>query len=407
MRGTTCPRSFSPSRFARTTPTSRCGSRTGSSRWGGSCARSARTRRGRLLPPTLALGRRVLGVRGVRADACPRAEAPHPRGGRSTASAPRGGRARRRRVGVSADDGRARRAAPNEDAWRLRPSARSPTSPGFNIGLHRESISTSSRSASRSQRYERSPATTRTFASSAASRDPSSTSRATRRRRDTRSAFRPDGKIVLVSGGGWGVGDLADAAEAALRHDDVSSVVCLCGRNDDVRERLARRFAAEPRVRVEGFTEAMNDWLAAADVLIHSTGGLTVLEAHMRGCPTISFGWGRGHVRRHNDAFVEFGLAEVVSAAADLPDALSRAFAVRKNADLSYAEIAFGGRARGGSRPPGRRLRAPVGRPRCRGRRRESTPAPDDAGTRARVRAPGRRVRRRAGRRRGSPAAER
>ena len=56
------------------------------------------------------------------------------------------------------------------------------------------------------------------------------------------------------------------------------------------------RYAAEPRVRVEGFTERMSDWLAAADALVHSTGGLTMLEAQMRGCPAISFGWGRGHV---------------------------------------------------------------------------------------------------------------
>jgi UDP-N-acetylglucosamine:LPS N-acetylglucosamine transferase len=164
-----------------------------------------------------------------------------------------------------------------------------------------------------------------------------------------------DGRIVLVSGGGWGVGDLADAAEAALRHADVSSVVCLCGRNDEVGERLRTHFTADPRVRVEGFTEAMNDWLAAADVLIHSTGGLTVLEARMRGCPTISFGWGRGHVRRHDEAFVEFGFAEVVAAAADLPAALARAFTARKEGDLSYAELpsaaelvlALGGQADG------------------------------------------------------------
>ena len=148
-----------------------------------------------------------------------------------------------------------------------------------------------------------------------------------------------DGRVVLVSGGGWGVGNLADAADEALRHADVRSVVCLCGRNDELRGRLASRFADEPRVRLEGFTEAMNDWLAAADVLIHSTGGLTVLEARMRGCPTISFGWGRGHVRRHDEAFVRFGYADVVASAADLPAALARAFAASKAADLSYAQL--------------------------------------------------------------------
>jgi UDP-N-acetylglucosamine:LPS N-acetylglucosamine transferase len=148
-----------------------------------------------------------------------------------------------------------------------------------------------------------------------------------------------DGKVVLVSGGGWGVGDLESAIEASLHDGDVTSVVCLCGRNDDLLARLRKRFSAEPRVRMEGFTEEMNDWLAAADALIHSTGGLTVFEAHMRGCPTISFGWGRGHLRRHNEAFARFGFAEVVSRASELPEALSRVFASGRAPGRSYSTL--------------------------------------------------------------------
>ena len=136
-----------------------------------------------------------------------------------------------------------------------------------------------------------------------------------------------DGKVVLVSGGGWGVGDLEGAVGAALTLDDVSCVVCLCGRNDELRARLENRFRSDPRVRVEGFTEEMPEWMAGADALVHSTGGLTVLEALMCGCPPISYGWGRGHVRINNRAFRRFGLAEVVEHRAELAPALSRAFA--------------------------------------------------------------------------------
>ena len=69
----------------------------------------------------------------------------------------------------------------------------------------------------------------------------------------------------------------------------------------------------------------MSEWLAAGDVLVHSTGGLTVLEALMRGCPAISYGWGRGHVRVHNAAFRRFGLAEVAETRAELRVAIERA----------------------------------------------------------------------------------
>ena len=137
----------------------------------------------------------------------------------------------------------------------------------------------------------------------------------------------PDARIVLVSGGGWGVGALEEAASEVLAIDGVGQVVCLCGRNEQLRVRLLQRFADDPRVRVEGFTDHMSDWLAAADALVHSTGGLTVLEAMMRGCPAISYGWGRGHVRLHNAAFRRFGLAEVAATPAALRTAVAAALA--------------------------------------------------------------------------------
>jgi UDP-N-acetylglucosamine:LPS N-acetylglucosamine transferase len=138
-----------------------------------------------------------------------------------------------------------------------------------------------------------------------------------------------DGKVVLVSGGGWGVGDLDGAIDTALADADVELVACLCGRNEVLRTRLAERYAAEPRVRLVGFTDQMSEWLGAADALIHSTGGLTVLEAYVRGCPTISYGWGRGHIRANNDAFRRHGFADVVASQRELARALRGALASR------------------------------------------------------------------------------
>jgi UDP-N-acetylglucosamine:LPS N-acetylglucosamine transferase len=146
------------------------------------------------------------------------------------------------------------------------------------------------------------------------------------------------GKIVLVSGGGWGVGDLSTSIDVALGLD-VALVVALCGRNEELRSRLAADFVSNARVRVVGYTEHMSEWLAAADALVHSTGGLTVLEANMRGCPTISFGWGRGHVRVNNEAFRRFGLAQVAGTRAELLSALQRSLAERRAVDLSFAAL--------------------------------------------------------------------
>ena len=154
-----------------------------------------------------------------------------------------------------------------------------------------------------------------------------------------RSLALPDGKVVLVSGGGWGVGDIEGAVDTALGLEQVVQVVCLCGRNEQLRGALERRYDGNGRIRVEGFTDRMGDWLAAGDALVHSTGGLTVLEAHIRGCPTISYGWGRGHIRLNNAGYRRLGLADVVLSRAGLAAALERALAGRKPQDLSFAAL--------------------------------------------------------------------
>ena len=147
-----------------------------------------------------------------------------------------------------------------------------------------------------------------------------------------------EGPVVVISGGGWAVGDLAGAARVALGVEH-PTVVCLCGRNEAVRRGLTRAFAGDPRVRVEGFVDRMGDWLAAADVLVHSTAGLTVLEAIIRGCAVISYGWGRGHIRANNRAYRRFGLAEVAATREALAAALRRALAHRPAPDLSFAGL--------------------------------------------------------------------
>jgi processive 1,2-diacylglycerol beta-glucosyltransferase len=129
------------------------------------------------------------------------------------------------------------------------------------------------------------------------------------------------GRVVVVSGGGWGVGDVAGAVAAALAVDDVT-VVALAGRNEMLRAALHARFGADARVRVWGFTEWMADLLRAADVAIHSTGGVTSFEALTCGCPLIAYGSSIGHIRVHNRTMARLGLITVADTRAELDAAL-------------------------------------------------------------------------------------
>lgn len=149
----------------------------------------------------------------------------------------------------------------------------------------------------------------------------------------------PDGGIVLVSGGGWGVGDVDGAIAAALGTPGVGTVLVLCGRNDELRERIAQRHGADARVRGLGFTTRMPELMAAADVLVHSTAGLTVLEAWIRGCRPISYGWGIAHIRANNVAFARHGIADVVTDARALPAAIERALAAPRRPFDGYGRL--------------------------------------------------------------------
>ncbi len=161
-----------------------------------------------------------------------------------------------------------------------------------------------------------------------------------RTRRDARQALGvpAHARVVLVSGGGWGIGDLEGSIDSALSTED-TLVVCITGRNEPAREKLEQRYADSERVRVLGFTEQMSDWMAAADAMVHSTAGLTVLEAHIRGCPVVSYGFSAGHLRANNAAFERFGLAEVARSEHELESALRHLTRERRSPDSTFASL--------------------------------------------------------------------
>jgi processive 1,2-diacylglycerol beta-glucosyltransferase len=122
-----------------------------------------------------------------------------------------------------------------------------------------------------------------------------------------------DGRMVVVSGGGWGVGDIAGAVREFTKVPEVSSIICLAGRNDQLAQKLRASFVGEPRVRVYGFTDRMPELLAAADVLVHSTGGVTCLEARAAGTPVVSYGLPVGHARLNTRAMASLQLLRLAN----------------------------------------------------------------------------------------------
>jgi processive 1,2-diacylglycerol beta-glucosyltransferase len=136
-----------------------------------------------------------------------------------------------------------------------------------------------------------------------------------------------DGRMVIVSGGGWGVGDIAGAVRELCRIPDVTSIVCLAGRNEPAQRKLEAAFNGDDRVHVYGFTDKMPELLASADALVHSTGGVTCLEAKASGTPVVSYGLPVGHARINTRAMANLDLLRLARDTDELREHVQSSFA--------------------------------------------------------------------------------
>jgi UDP-N-acetylglucosamine:LPS N-acetylglucosamine transferase len=163
-----------------------------------------------------------------------------------------------------------------------------------------------------------------------------------------------EGRMVVVSGGGWGVGDVLGAVREFIRVPEASSIVVLAGRNEQLAEKLRRTFESEPRVHVYEFTDKMPELLAAADVLVHSTGGVTCLEAMAAGTPVVSYGLPVGHARVNTRAMAALDLVRLANDTTELREHVRASFAASPEAIVGelaqpHAELGAGAAENGGN----------------------------------------------------------
>jgi UDP-N-acetylglucosamine:LPS N-acetylglucosamine transferase len=115
---------------------------------------------------------------------------------------------------------------------------------------------------------------------------------------------------ALLMDSGWGFAPLP-AAAAALADAGVH-VLAVAGRNPRLERRLAKVAAAQPRVRAYGFTDRVPELMAAADLVITSSGD-TCTEARTVGRPLLLLDVVQGHGRDNLQHELELGDAAVTS----------------------------------------------------------------------------------------------
>jgi processive 1,2-diacylglycerol beta-glucosyltransferase len=125
---------------------------------------------------------------------------------------------------------------------------------------------------------------------------------------------------VLILSGGFGVGPIEDILKGVLTIEIPMEVVVVCGRNAELPRRLAGLPRPERhRVTIVGYTTAIDELMAVADLVITKPGGLTSAEVLARGCAMAIVNPIPGQESRNSDYLLENGAAVKTGPLATLP----------------------------------------------------------------------------------------
>src|SRR5258707_5822488 len=146
-------------------------------------------------------------------------------------------------------------------------------------------------------------------------------------RSDARKQLKLDSDVtvILISAGGYGIGPVEQLVQDLLALKRPWQIVAIAGKSEDVKKKLDAVAASAgnlppsslpsegqkpaPRLVPVGFTKQMDQYMAAADLLVGKAGGLTTSEALARALPMALIEPIPGQEERNADHLLEEGAA--------------------------------------------------------------------------------------------------
>lgn len=125
--------------------------------------------------------------------------------------------------------------------------------------------------------------------------------------------LKEDRTTILISAGGFGVGPIEHLVQSLLDLHHPAQIVAVCGRSKELKARLdriaARRLPQQLSLHVTGYTTEMDEYMAAADLMVGKPGGLTTSEALAKGLVFVIVNPIPGQEERNADHLLEEGAA--------------------------------------------------------------------------------------------------
>lgn len=153
--------------------------------------------------------------------------------------------------------------------------------------------------------------------------------------------LRDDLPTLLVLGGGFGMGPVAEILGGLDKTAGAFQTLVVCGRNEELRRELAAQDRSHP-TRVLGFASNMHELMNVADLIITKPGGLTSSEALALGRPLLILDPIPGQEAANSDFLLEHGAAAKVNRVEDLPFRVEQLLGSKKLAGLAAAAKALG-----------------------------------------------------------------
>ncbi|NLT60134.1 MAG: glycosyltransferase [Candidatus Hydrogenedentes bacterium] len=118
----------------------------------------------------------------------------------------------------------------------------------------------------------------------------------------------PAQRTVLVAAGGFGMMSADDAVKLLAGHLPEAQFLAVAGRNAELEKRLKKLARAyKGRVKPFGFVDNMHELMAASDLAVSKSGGLTTSECLAMGLPMLVFNPIPGQEERNAIYLLEHG----------------------------------------------------------------------------------------------------
>ena len=153
--------------------------------------------------------------------------------------------------------------------------------------------------------------------------------------------LRDDQPILLVLGGGFGLGPVAEILVELDKIATPFQTLVVAGRNEELRRTLATCDRKHP-THVLGFAGNMHHLMAVADLIVTKPGGLTTSEALAMGKPLLIINPIPGQEAANSDFLLERGAAAKINRVEDLPYRLGQLLGSTKLQQMARAAKSLG-----------------------------------------------------------------